>query len=198
MGWTGSKYGWTKHLPSWWKVEPCSLLLANGLKSKFSVCFCCYLCDFWCIVCLEVIVLLCTIFFFFFFSPCSHSFLHNKKKKKKKSLVAIKKCKNLMMMMLQVFWILSWSVQLRESRLGIKQECAVGANQLVTEPHWVTESKARPATWASADSYHHHPTHGCSHPRVCAYFGIRWLKQHILEIQRGDDGWKQPQTIPGA
>lgn len=113
--------------------------------------------------------------FFPFFPPCSHSFLHNKK-----SLVAIKKCKNLMM--LQVFWILSWSVQLRESRLGIKQECAVGANQLVTEPHWVTESKARPATWASADSYHHHPTHGCPDPLTCAYCGIKWLKQHMLEI----------------
>lgn len=129
--------------------------------------------DFWCIVCMGVIVLLFALVHFFHHVHILSSTI-------KKSLVAIKKCKNLMM--LQVFWILSWSVQLRESRLGIKQECAVGANQLVTEPHWVTESKARPATWASADSYHHHHTHGCPVSLTCAYCGIRWLKQHMLEI----------------
>lgn len=152
------------------------MLLVNGHKLKFSICFP-YLCWF----------LMYRLYgsdcfalprFFLFFSPCSNSFLDNKKKKK--GLVGIKKCKNLMM--LQVFWILSRWVQLRESRLGIKLECAVGANQLVTEPHWVTESNTRAATWASSDSHHHHPTHGCPGPLTCVHCGTRWVKEHMLEI----------------
>lgn len=56
-------------------------------------------------------------------------------------------------MMLQLVYILSWPLWLRESSLGIRQECVVGARQLVAEPHWFAGSKARPATWASADSH---------------------------------------------
>lgn len=56
-------------------------------------------------------------------------------------------CKDpIYLMMLQLVYILSSPVQQRGASLGIKQECVMGARQLVGEHHWVVWSKARPAT----------------------------------------------------
>lgn len=79
-------------------------------------------------------------------------------------------------MMLQLVYILSWPVLQRESSLGIKQECVVGARQLVAEPRWVAGSKARPATWASADS----------HTQCHAHTQSRAARSHVSAAMIGE------------